>query len=180
MFNTCQSLVLSFFFWLTLLNMLFSSSIQKTAQLSFIVTELYTIVCICYHICIHSFVVKYLDYFHILTIVLSATINVGVHITLLFMFCGHIWWYSGGNFWLWAQESILVGLQHHIGGGQWSNPGRFFVSKHSIVCTITLAPHSNFLNECFILLGKLMIGTAIRVIEKSILTFWEKFPYYFT
>ena len=77
-----KSWYLSFSEWLISLSSILSRSIHVVAGISFVFESQITFHGILYHIFfIHSSVDEHLNYFHNLTIVINAAINIGVHIS---------------------------------------------------------------------------------------------------
>ena len=75
---------LSFSFWLTSLKMRIFSCIHVAAKaiiLFFFMAEQYSVIYMYHVFLIHSSVDGYLGYFHVLAIVNSAAVNIGVHVS---------------------------------------------------------------------------------------------------
>lgn len=75
---------MSVFFPLTLLSMIFFRSSHVTAKCMIVIFFVYM-----YHsFFIHSYVLGHLDYFSIFTIVISAEMDIGVHVSFLKFYLG--------------------------------------------------------------------------------------------
>ena len=84
LYSTYVIWCLSFYFWLTSLSMRISSCICVSANSIvslFFMAEYYSIVCMYNIFLIYSSVDRHLDFFHVLAIVNSATVNMGVHVS---------------------------------------------------------------------------------------------------
>jgi len=77
-----------FLLWLISFNMTISRFIHVAANgiISFLTAEYYSIVCMYHIFFIHFSVDGHLGYFHVLTVVNSAGMNIGVHVSFQIMF----------------------------------------------------------------------------------------------